>query len=148
MRVILKEPALAPCIYQIPDARYETLRFALGRVNVGSCITHQGIRVLCDDDALRKAPVPRLNLIRPTDNAPVHGAVMVIGEDRDYLPLDDRQVALWMATIALIGVDVANVWRTAALKELVPRIDAADRAMFKQLCSIVALRSPKLGARW
>lgn len=133
MRVILKHPAEAPCIYTMPDARYPTISFALGRVNVGSCITHAGIRVLCDDDALRKRPQPALNLVRPTDNAPVHGAVMVIGEEGDYCSLLDRQVALWMATIALIAVDERRTWRAAALRQLVPLIHEEDVGMFTQL---------------
>lgn len=133
MRVITKQPDRAPSIHEIPDAEYRTLSFALGRVNVGSCITHAGVRVLCDDDALRKKPVPPLNLIRPTDNAPVHGDVLVIGEDHDYCSLHDRQVALWMATIALIAVDARATWRAAALRELVPRIHAEDIGMFTQL---------------
>lgn len=136
IRVIVKHPGAAPFITEI-KGDYRSLRAAIDAVP-GSCITHRGIRVWCDDDALRKDPVPPLNLIRPTDGAPVHGSVIVVGEDGpNTCSLDDRQVALWMATLALIGVDDASTWRAKALDELVPRIHAADATPFSQLRSVV-----------
>jgi len=147
MRVIIKHPGAAPTIADIAGS-YESLRAALG-ADPGSCITYPGVRVWCDDDALLKTPLPKLNLIRPSDAAPVHGIVAVLGEEGpDCCGLDDRQVALWMATLSLIGVDELATWRAAALDQLVPLVHDQDRAMFEQLRKLVAYRHPDLGAPW
>jgi hypothetical protein len=144
MRVIVKHPGARPLTLEI-----ESLRAELGVVRC-SCMTHDdGVRVWCDDKYLRKSPVPPLNLIRPTDGHPIHGTVIVTGENGpDMWSLDDRQVALWMATMALLGVDRPGAWRDSALVELVPLIHDVDREMFEQLRKRVAFRNPDLAAPW
>lgn len=139
MRVIVKHAGAAPFTLDISGS-YESLCGALGAAP-GSCITHPGVRVWCDDDALFKRPVPQLNLIRPSDGSPIHGTVIATGEDGpDTCALDDRQVALWMATLALIGVDDLGTWRRKAIDELARHVHDVDAAMFAKLRKRFSLR--------
>lgn len=66
----------------------------------------------------------------------------MLGDDDAGEPcgLDDRQAALWMATLALCGVDADGTWRAAALAHLQPRIHADDVSAFRQLRGL-AVRS-------
>lgn len=148
MRVIVKHPGAAPFTHDIGTS-HEALCIALG-ASPGLCISaHSGGRVWCDDDALCKDPKPQLNLIRPTDSSPIHGTVIVTGSDGpDTCALDDRQVALWMATIALIGVDEFATWRSSALDELAPKVHDLDAAMFEELRRRVAFLNPEVGGPW
>lgn len=151
MRVIVKHHDAKPLAtdLDVRGGKYEAIRAAIGGRDPGSCITHIGVRVWCDDDALQREPFPPLNLVRPNDGAPIHGSVVVVGEDGpEMCDLTDRQIALWMATLALIGVDRAGTWRLDALDELVPLIHDVDAEMFDQLRVRVAHRNPELGARW
>lgn len=147
MLVIIKPPGEAPFTRDIAG-NYESLRNALG-AEPGACITNPGIRVWCDDDYMRKDPLPPLNLIRPSDGHPIHGTVVCVGEDGpDTVALDDRQCALWLATLALIGVDETDTWRIAALNKLARGVQDVDAGMFEQLRARVAFRDHRYGAPW
>lgn len=139
MRVVRKDPGTAPVAVDIVTGPRNTgvlqaLQTAIGG-NPGSCITHDGVRVWCDDDALVKKPRPPLNLVRPTDSAPIHGTVVVTGEDEHggSIGLTDRQVALWMATLTLIGFYNNDSGRHATLAHLSQRIHPDDKQDFTEL---------------
>lgn len=147
MKAIRKEPGKAPVVIELRDGSYASIRFAID-AEPGSAMTGPGVRCWCDDDALRKRPRPALNLERPSDGAPIFGTVVVLGEDETGEPcsLDDGQSALWMATLALCGVDGDFTWRAAALADLEPRIHPDDVAAFRQLRDL-AVRSTLGGDR-
>lgn len=136
MRVIVKHPDAAPFTLDIGPT-YDALRAALG-ATPGSCISHPGVRVWCDDEYMRKDPMPPLNLIRPTDEHRIHGTVIVTGEDGPEMrDLDDRQVALWIATLSLISAPGA--WRSAELlADLASKVHDVDAAMYELLRASVA----------
>lgn len=132
MRVIIKHPRQAPFSTTI-GSDYKALASFCGDAPA-SCISHGSIRVWCDDEAMQRRPRPDLNLIRPTDGWPVLGTVVCTSTDGpDTASLDDRECALWLATLALIGVDPREQWRRAALAELVPHIHIGDAALFDRL---------------
>lgn len=143
MKAIIKRPGEAPESIDVADGSYETLRKLLG-AEPGSCITGDGVsclvRVWCDDDALRKTPRPSLNLVRPSDGAPIHGTVVAMGDcGGDAVSLDDRECALWMSTLALIGhTGDGDHWRSNALCKLEPLIHSDDRARYEDLRRRVA----------
>ncbi len=131
MRVIVKHPDQPPAVADLDMRAIEKL---LGSVE--SCMSGPGVKAHCDGDGLGKEL--RLNLIRPSDGAPIVGPVVVFGYDGpNERGLTEREVALWMATLAVTGVDKDESWRAAAIASLSPLVHDQDRAMYQQLARLV-----------
>lgn len=135
MRVIVKHPDQPPATADLDMRAIENL---LGSVE--SCMSGPGVKAHCDGDGLGKGLA--LNLIRPSDGAPIVGPVVVFGYDGpNERGLTDREVALWMATLAVIGVDGPNgdaSWRPGAIASLERQVHDEDRAAYDRLARAVS----------
>jgi len=138
VRAIVKRPNSAP-VEQ--DIRLEDLP-KIVEGSPGRCISGPGVHVYCNDDGLGTG-LP-LNVVRPSDGSPIMGTIVAIGVDGPYeRGLTERECALWLATLALIGVDPfvglddTKTWRVAAMRDLAPRIHDQDRKMYSKLVELV-----------
>lgn len=131
MRVILKHPGRAP---EAVDLEIRAIEKLLSSVE--GCMSGPGVKAHCDGDGLGKGL--QLNLIRPSDGAPIVGPVVVFGYDGpNERGMTEREVALWMATLAVTGVDEDESWRATAITSLAPLVHDQDRAMYQQLARLV-----------
>jgi hypothetical protein len=134
MRVIVKHPEQAP---EEADLDMRAIEKLLGSVE--SCLSGPGVKAYCDGDGLGKEL--QLNLIRPSDGSPIVGPVVVFGHDGpNERGLTDREVALWMATLAVIGVDGPDgdgSWRPGAIASLAPLVHEEDREAYERLARLV-----------
>lgn len=135
MRVIVKHPDARPRVEDI-ELGYRSIKAIIG--DWFECaMTGPGVHVYCDEDGLRKG-LP-MNLVRPSDGSPIVGTVVVVGIDHvgDERGLSEGELALWLATLAVIGFDEADAWRAQAIADLGPFVHDADRAMYDRIAAKV-----------
>lgn len=75
--------------------------------------------------------------VRPSDGHPIHGIVVALGQDgQECCALDDRQCALWMATLAFEMP--GDHWRRPELVKLERLIHRDDRGDYDELRTRIA----------
>lgn len=130
MKVIIKRPGQRPEVSEIASG-YQSIKAIIGGW-FERAMTGPDVFVYCDEDGLSK-DLP-MNLVRPSDGSAIVGTVVAVGVvGDDERSLTERETALWLATLSVIGVDDEEAWRESALEEFEPLIHVDDRQMYSRI---------------